>query len=985
MKSFLRIVAKYLQNKHGIAYENIWFVFPNRRSGMFFKKHFAELFKQPIWAPRVYTLPGFMQQLEKVKLPDRINLLFDLYDSYLELMGTDETFDSFYFWGNMILNDFDHVDKQMVDAKDLFTNLSDLKNIEYDFDFLSEDQKSCIEQFWGNLREQSQFKFQKDFVRIWEMLYPLKENFTNRLNNNNCAYEGMLFRKVATKYSGLTEEELPFDQVYFVGLNALSKSESLLFSNLIKRKSACFLWDYDNHYVGKDFHEAGYFMRDNLKKFPMPSDFPPKSISADKYGQQSLFEDPVDNSYNPDALFSNLEAGKKNIKIYPVNSQILQVKVVHSLLEKLNPDDKLLPELNAVVLPDEKLVLPLLHSLPEKYEHVNITMGYPVSISSTYSFIEALIDLQSRKRKSGSGLKFNYRQVLVVLNHPFADLFSNSLSRKIKEEIVANNLFHIHSSFFIYDDKLIQLIFQSVGETAIETIQYLKKCLYEVSVRMDSVETKDQTINSIDKEINHQIFLILSNLENILSERKIEIGQNTFIRFFRMAVQQVTLPFVGEPLQGLQIMGMLETRTLDFKNVIITSMNEGIYPKNQTLISFIPHNLRKGFDLPVSGHQDATAAYLLYRLIQRAENVHLIYNTQSTELGKSEMSRYLYQLIYDQAFKVTSIQSGFDLQLDDVSQIIVSKKSSYIRQQLEQFFNKNNSKDYISPSALNDYLICSLRFYFRYVARIKVPKEISEDIDALIFGNILHRAIEKLYKPYIGSSITSAEFDKILQDSTKRNEVLDEAFRFEFFRQKNPKNKIPISGKNALAFEVLNKYLKQIIQVDKKQAPIEIVDLEQKVTHQVYLPNRKISVNLGGTIDRLDRPGELVRIVDYKTGSDKRKLKDHEILFDRGNRKDVKAIFQLLVYAYIFAGDSDRKQDIDLGLYITKELFSENFTASISQGSQTHFTYNSIRAYFEENMNALIDEIFDPEKPFKQVDDFDVCNICDFKEICRRG
>lgn len=983
MDSFLFQVAKYIKHKHKSDFDHIALVFPNRRAGLFFRKYFAEQFDRPVWSPHIFTVPELMQKLSTDQIPDQFQLIFDLYESYIEVSKKQEAFDEFYFWGMMVLNDFDKLDKQLVNPKELFTNLSDLKQIDFIFDYLSKEQKQYIEQFWGSLKNQGQFKYQEEFVLMWKILFPLYENFQNRLKQKGLAYEGMLYRNVAENFTGLSSKEFPFPSIYFIGLNALNKCEIELLKVLQKRKLAGFFWDYDHFYLDKDYHEAGRFLRENLELFPMPEDFPLSKQKTSPTGQTSLFEASSQGGIEKNDFFRNLENPKKKIFFYPVNSQTMQAKTAYSILETLEAGHDQAPDRNALILPDEKLLFPMLYSLPEKFSHVNITMGYPATNSSAFNFIENLIDLQKSKRQSGQRATFYHKQVLNILDHPFFAVFESQATKLLKDDIVTRNLVFIDADIFSEEEETVRRIFSTILNTPEELIVYLKFCLYELSARLDQLPGKNQSVNLIEKEIIHELYLSLSRLEALLKERKIEIGLNTFIRFFRQAAQQINLPFSGEPLKGLQIMGVLETRALDFNTIVIPSMNEGVFPKNKGNISFIPYNLRKGFDMPVSDHQDAISAYYFYRMIQRAENVHLIYNTQNTDFGKSEMSRYLYQLKFNSDINIVTKQSSLELQLDRQEKIEIAKDEA-VWADLSKFLSQNEDSAYVSPSALNDYLICSLRFYFKYVARLKAPKEISEEVDALIFGNILHDTIEQLYRPYVGRIISDQEFEIILKDDKKQREVLKQSFAKEFFKSLKPGQDIQISGKNSLAFEVLRKYLKQIIKVDQQQAPLQIVDLEMKVKHSVRLNETGASVNLGGLIDRVDRLNKTIRIVDYKTGADKKNLKSPEILYQKGNRKEFKAIFQLFVYAYLYKESQGVNEDIYLALYLTKELFNKEYSAGITLDNKEELSYNRLKEEFEPELMELLEEIFNRDIPFSQVEDSKVCENCDFKDICRR-
>ena len=670
MNSFLYQVAKYIKTHHANNYDQVALVFPNRRSGLFFRKFFAEQFDQAVWSPNILTTTELVQHFTELQIPDHLLLLFELYTSYQEVANRQEPFDEFYFWGTMILNDFDQTDKQLVTPKELFTNLSDIKKIDHIFDYLTEDQKRHIEQFWGSLKHQDNFSYQKEFVRLWELLYPLYERFTSKLRSQGLAYEGMLLRDAVDSLPGC---DSPFPMVYFVGLNALNLCEQKIMSILQKRKQAGFFWDYDTFYLNNNYHLAGEFLRQNLLAFPMPENFPVPIGGTDSTGQAQMFNNSGNSGVDKSTLFSNLGKNGQNLTVYPVGSQIMQVKTAHSLLSELPVTNPESPIENALILPDEKLLFPMLSTLPEKFKLVNITMGYPIEQSSTYTFIESLIDLHKNKRTSGKAYRFYYKHLLAVLEHPSFFVFDNEFTSKLREDIIGQNLVYIEDSTFLETDNNLVQLFISHLQTPQELILLLKNSLSEMAIKMEDNETKNSATVQLEKEITHQFYLTLTRFESLFVAHPIDMGIPTFIRFFKQAVQQISLPLSGEPLKGLQIMGVLETRALDFENVVILSLNEGSFPKRQGDNSFIPYNLRKGFGLPVNDQQDAIATYHFYRAIQRARHVHLVYNTESTDFGKSEMSRFLYQLKFDSSLPIKTINTQLDVNLDQVDSIVIEK------------------------------------------------------------------------------------------------------------------------------------------------------------------------------------------------------------------------------------------------------------------------------------------------------------------------
>jgi hypothetical protein len=494
---------------------------------------------------------------------------------------------------------------------------------------------------------------------------------------------------------------------------------------------------------------------------------------------------------------------------------------------------------------------------------------------------------------------------------------------------------------------------------------------------------KEETIHTsgLEKEYIYHIYLSINRVKDVLLEQQIEIKTETYIRLIRKIIRNLRIPFTGEPLSGLQIMGILETRLLDFENLFITSMNEGILPKTDAALSFIPYNLRRGFGLPTIEHQDAIYAYYFYRLIQRAKNITLIYNSSSEGLQTGEMSRFLYQLKFESGFEITEKSLRYDINITQPKEIII-EKSDEIQQKLSQYFSSRGGTKYLSPSALSNYMRCSLRFYFRYVADLKEQDEITEEIDAPLFGNILHEAMDNLYKDFVNKEVIPDDLKNITHE--KINEAIDHSFKANYFKS----DKIDYSGKNIIIREVIEKYVHQILKIDTNLAPFKILSLED--TYEIEVPvsvkETLERVKVGGKIDRVDKLNNHIRIIDYKTGSDKLEFKNTEALFsDKANDRN-SAVFQTFLYAKFYQDLNKPNLPITPGIYSARKLFEDNFDFRIlNKDSKSYISdYKHISEDYLEHLNLLVHRIFDPQEAFIQTEEIRNCEYCPYRKICHK-
>jgi len=950
MHYFLEETARHILSQYPDNLHELCVVFPNRRSGRFFQRYLAGSLRQPVWSPTILTITDLMEELSGLQKADQLSLVFDLHQVFQQQKPTDtaETFDQFFHWGEMLLRDFDDIDKYLADPKDVFRNLARLKSIDEHFSYLNEDQIAAIQQFWDSLDLQSPSSQQQDFISIWEILYNVYVSFNQGLEEKGVAYEGKIYRTVADRLKA-GKLELQYPRYLFVGFNALTPAEKSLFHELTGAEKADFYWDYDRYYL--EGHEAGHFLRSNLAEFPSPD-----------LGIHQDFAKP------------------KNIRFINTAYDIAQAKILPRLLEDLSSGRDANPDRTAIVLPDEQLLLPVLNSLPEDLPSINVTMGYPVDATPAFSFLLSLIQLQKNVREKAAK-QFYYKDVLAILNHQYMGVLRDERIEALSRGIHKHNKIYLAPEE-LHEHEMLQDIF-TVPQDYASLSDYLLKN-YERFYRLIKEKSREQEDDLLmELESIYHVYLSVKRLKEIFSARQVEVKTETYLRILERVIMNQSIPFRGEPLSGLQVMGILETRTLDFENLIILSMNEGVFPTAESAPSFIPFNLRKGFGLPTHEQNDAIYAYYFYRLIQRARNVTLVYNSSTDGLKTGEMSRFMHQLKYEGGHPISEETVVSDLDIP-VSRDITVTKSKDVMEALEQWNGLNGGKRKLSPSALNTYLRCPLQFYFKYVAGLEEPEEITEDVDMPLFGTLLHHAMERMYEPYVksGEAITAEELQRLEKNDELIRRYIRDAFREEYFSDVAAGQSLHLSGKNLLIEDILHRYIKQLLRKESKFTPFRPLSLEGEYnsTLRFEVNDGEKEVTLRGKIDRVDEHGGAVRVLDYKTGQSKGGIKDVASLFARdGNH----AALQALLYARMYDQNNPDGQQLVPGLYFLRDIYRDDFDYRLMM-NKAPVSYHQVAGQLEEQLKELMQQLYDPDIPFEQTEDWNTCRFCPYNGICRR-
>lgn len=962
MKTFLQLVAQDLHSKIGNDLSRVAIVFPNKRASLFFNEHLASQSDHPIWSPAYVSISELFQQLSDQKLGDPIRLVCELYKIFRKETKSEESLDDFYFWGELLISDFDDVDKNLVDADKLFANLQDLKNIMDDFDFLDKEQEEAIRQFFQNFSIEKHTKLKEKFISLWDKLGDIYRSYRSQLASLGIAYEGMLYRNVI---EALDTNALRYDKYVFVGFNVLNKVETRFFSLLQEAGKALFYWDYDLFYtrLPQQRHEAGEFILRNLEKFP--NELPETVFDCLRHPKKVRFiSSPTENA----------------------QARYLPEWVRDTLLNKDLQEKPCEEKENAVVLCNESLLLPVLHSIPSEVKNVNITMGFPLAQTPVYSFINAVVELQTTGYHSETG-RYSYDTVQAVLKHPYTRQISLK-AEPLERELTKTNRFYPLPTELKQDDFLSLLFTPRSGIRAI--CLYIIELLKEVSTLYRQKSEQDDIFNQLYRESLFKSYTMVNRLLNLIENGELQIRIDTLKRLLSRILNAANIPFHGEPAIGMQVMGVLETRNLDFRNLIMLSLNEGQLPKSSGESSFIPYNLRKAFGMTTIEHKNAVYAYYFYRLIQRAENVTLVYNTSSDGLNRGEWSRFMLQFLVEWPHDISRefLEAG---QSPQSSRDICIEKTPEILNRLRNTYNfESNSKAFaLSPSALNAYLDCRLRFYYRYVAGLKTPDEVSAEIDSALFGTIFHRSAELAYGDLSvnGKEIRKEDLERLLRDDVRLQGYVDRAFKEEFFHV-DLNERPEYNGVQLINSKVIGSYLRQLLRNDLQYAPFSMAGMEKKVQEEVTVntPESPIKIRIGGTIDRMDCKGDTLRIVDYKTGGSPKTPTNIEQLFTPAEGRP-NYIFQTFLYAAIMSRQQSLKVAPAL-LYIHRAA-NENYSPVIEMGEprKPKIPVNNFAFFedeFRERLQTLLEEIFGNETPFTQTENTKVCEYCDFRALCKR-
>ncbi len=943
-KGFIYRTAEYLYGRYGDEISSLCLIFPSRRASLFFADALASLADRPLWQPQTVSVDELMEQASGMKITGGVRLVTELYKVWSEYHN--EPFDDFYFWGEMLLADFDSLDKYMVDARTLFSNLRDLKRIDGDHSYLTPEQRGLIDRFWESFGARESFsQEQLRFMKVWDTLHSVYAAYNERLRGQGMAYTGMVHRAASLAVSQGEAPAGMFARRYaVVGFNALTECEKELFDRLRGEAGALFFWDYDDYYVADAGGEAGVFMRSNLARYPMPADMEPSH----------------DNFRND-----------KDIAAVSSPSDTLQCKYVHKFLSDMPhaPGKE-----TAVVLCDEGLLDPLLYSIPENVEGINVTMGYPLRQSSAYSFVERLLELQRHRKAEYGAVSFHHADVTGLLRHPFlaAKNGAAALARRIADARMARC-----PADMLSGPGWEGVFVPAAGWRAMGG--YLLDALSSAAFDPED-KLRAEMLNAAAENIR--------SLCNSLEGCGVDLSERVFASLLRRRLQSVRIPYEGEPLRGLQVMGFLETRALDFENVVILSVNDDILPGNRPASgSFIPHSLKLAYGIPGQAHHEAMYAYYFHRLLQRAGRVRLVYCSHTDERRSGEPSRYISQMEFESAHRLENLQVALGANLPARETISVEKDATVMRS-LSRYLDPDSGRS-LSPSALAAYVVCPLRFYYKYIASLRVAEDVSDDVDARAFGNLLHGAMETLYKPLAGLSDPRPEIRAMIGTPEVAAAVECAAAAL---RPSDPGATAADGGGNLqIASEMAAGYINRcILPFDASQGPFAIESTEASVRCRFPLPGGA-AVSFEGKADRIDiLEGGLRRVVDYKTASMagsnptlSTRFAGVEDLFTGKNRGATGAALQTMLYAMMLR--LDRGLDARPSIYAVRHLRDKGYSPLLSDAAEGPvWSYGDFASSFEAGLEKALSSLFDPGTPLAQCPDDNQCVHCDYRTVCGR-
>jgi len=959
MKPFLKHIAELFYNKYGTEIHRLAFVFPNRRSGIFFRKYLSEAATNPIFSPSILTINDLFNKLNPKQQADRIKLLFLLYDIYIRQSDSDETFDDFVYWGEMLLNDFDDIDKYLIDAQQLFTNVTDLNNIDKEFSFLKPSQIQAIRSFWSSFQPESNDSNKQFFLRVWELLYPIYTELRETLANERFAYEGMIYREVVETFGDESLQRLGYEKIVFVGLNALTKAEKELLLLLKSHGVADFYWDYSSKNINDGDNRASFFMKDNVSMFPSEYTLPEE------------------------------EAIHTDFEIIGIPSRIGQAKQLYPILKQLSENKSMSAEKalqTAIVLPDEHLLLPVLNSIPEDISRINVTLGYSLSGTPVASLMDYLQSLQKNIRRTEHDTMFYHRDVIAVLHHKYvSSVCPTEVSTIIKDITERNQVYVSASSLGVA--QILELLFHAPA-TASEISDYLTNILKELNTLLSSPEEDsesnaddDKTVTShaLEQEFIFHYYTMVNRMREMMREAKMDMSPDTYFRLLKQMTDLIKIPFHGEPLSGLQIMGVLETRVLDFENLIILSVNEGIFPARSAANSFIPYHLRHGFGLPTPEHQESVWAYHFYRMIHRAKRVTMLYDTRTDGLQSGEVSRFVHQLKYHYKIPIQQKLSVYNVSSSHAEPFEIEKDENVMRA-----LSVYETDKALSASAINTYLDCPVKFYLSVIKGIDEEEAVSETLEHDTFGTILHRVMELAYKPFHDKVVT-ADLLKLAAQDKNMTETIMQAFAKDFFHTEEPR---PLVGQAYLYGETIRKYACKILEYDRSLTPFKYISSEKSFRSSIELTSGR-KIHIKGFIDRIDNINNTVRIIDYKSGKPASLVfESMDSLFDITSKDRKKAIMQVFLYAWVYASEAGGN-NVQPAVYYTRNLFKQgDFDPVIrmvnGKDKAVVDNFEDYHKEFEDSLRMCLNEMFDAGKPFTQTPNIKHCEYCPFTGICSR-
>ena len=946
-KTFLEYVAEDIISKYGTDLSRIAVVFPNKRAALFLNEHLARIAGQPVWSPAYITISDLFRQHTDLKTADPIKLICDIHKSFTKCTGIDETLDHFYGWGQLLLADFDDIDKNMADADSIFCNLKDIHELD-DISYLDDEQKEMLKRFFANFSDDIESELKKRFLSLWSHFGDIYHDYNRRLTEQGIGYEGAIYRKVASDET----LHLKYDKYLFVGFNLIQKVERVLFSRLMKEGKAKFYWDFDEYYMPTARAQQSASVPNNTASFAAYlTDFPNEFDNTDR------------------DIYANMGRPKR-IRFISSPTENAQARFASNWLlenERYKAGRK-----TAVVMCDESILLPIMHSLPPEADKVNITSGFPLAMTPVASLVMLLFDLYTLGlRKKGTAFNPHYLKKLMA--HPYA---------RHLQEVHLNG---VHS-------KGVHLS-QVHQEGSAALLQHIATLVKQVGIA-----TKQEG-DALTQESVFRMFTILNRLAALADSGDLLVDNTTLRRLVSQLVGAASIPFHGEPVIGVQIMGVLETRNIDFDNVLLLSCNEGNMPKGVNDSSFIPYSIRKAHGLTTIDNKVAIYSYYFHRLLQRAGDITIAYNNSTDNGHTGEMSRFMLQLLVESGQKIDHYSLTAKNQPTPLMPKAIEKD--------ETALSKLEEMSRLSPSAINTYIRCKLAFYYQYIAHIKEPDSDPETIDNRMFGNIFHRAAYLIYKDITDHSpvIEKAHIQAYLSNRKLLASVVDRAFEEEECKTNN--------GLQIINREVIREYITKLLKIDQQLCPFSILAMEEEAKVYTQLsftipsggalkggalvssaPTKQYNLTIGGIIDRLDAVTDKqtgkrrIRVVDYKTGNKPSSaIKSIEEVFDPKNiaSKHSNYFLQAILYSLIVSRSKEwnaANDAVSPALLFIKQAATNDYDPTLCIDKHP---ISDVTVYEEEFLTKLketVADMYSPNAAFTPTDDRKKCELCPYRMLC---
>ena len=1002
-KTFLEYVAEDIIGKYGTDLSRIAVVFPNKRAALFLNEHLARIAGQPVWSPAYITISDLFRQHTDLKTADPIKLICDIHKSFTKCTGIDETLDHFYGWGQLLLADFDDIDKNMADADSIFCNLKDIHELD-DISYLDDEQKEMLARFFANFSDDIDSELKKRFLSLWSHFGDIYHDYNRRLTEQGIGYEGAIYRKVASEQT----LHLKYDKYLFVGFNLLQKVERVLFSRLMKEGKAKFYWDFDEYYMPSPSHNLTTSPSHHLSGGALVSSAPTNlTTSPSQHLNLSDFPNELDNT-DPD-IYANMRRPKR-IRFISSPTENAQARFAANWL--LENHRYRAGRKTAIVMCDESILLPIMHSLPPEADKVNITSGFPLAMTPVASLVMLLFDLYTLGlRKKGTALNPHYLKKLIA--HPYAHHLQGVHLSQVHQPNSPSHHLTISTPHHLTTSTILHHIATLIKQVGIAT---------------------KQEGDALTQESVFRMFTILNRLATLADSGDLLVDNTTLRRLVSQLVSTSSIPFHGEPVIGVQIMGVLETRNIDFDNVLLLSCNEGNMPKGVNDSSFIPYSIRKAHGLTTIDNKVAIYSYYFHRLLQRARDITIAYNNSTDNGHTGEMSRFMLQLLVESGQKIDHYSLTAKNQPTPLMPKPIEKD--------ETALGKLQEMSRLSPSAINTYIRCKLAFYYQYIAHIKEPDPDPETIDNRMFGNIFHRAAYLIYKDITDRSplVEKTHIQAYLSNRTLLANVVDRAFEAE---QCTPNNGLQIINR-----EVIIQYITKLLKIDQQLCPFSILAMEEEAKVYTSLsftipsegalvggygipaiptqptcsvgalkggalkggalvssaprtnaprtsaPTKQYNLTIGGIIDRLDiltdkQTGKpRIRVVDYKTGNQPSSpIKNIDEIFDPNNirSKHSNYYLQAILYSLIVSRSkrwNPANHPVSPALLFIKQAPANHYDPTLLIDKHP---ISDVTVYEEEFLTKLkhtLADIYSPDTPFTPTDDRKKCELCPYRMLC---